>query len=459
MTESEKILNQIARRLSAKTIHELRQVAREVGVKCPAAGKKDRLVEDCLNIAAGRINPVPKIAVGNKVGAPPKSRECDRQLVSDILACRERLKTTLEKEESFFVTVSNNKADLLDFRAEGILEKSSDMWFMRTGLPHTQKDVFVNEKLIARFNLREGDIVGGRCIRENLDEIAGLATVTSVNGANPEEASSRKNFEDLVTVYPEKHLTAANGADDVAGRMVDLFAPVGAGQRAFITGARGSGKTAFLKNLASGIAKNNDVKLIILLIDAKPEDAADFERSFPNVKIFSSGMERGANSHVRAARLALEYAKRQAELCFDAVIVMDGLTELARAYNCRGGLVNIGLDTAALDGTKKFVAAARNTKDGGSVTLIASLRTGGGDAVDEAVYSGLKDACNMCVRLTGKYSDPPFDISSSYASDGRRLLSDGEFKTAIKLRESGRVDLFLKTKSNSEIGALINGEK
>ncbi len=460
MTESEKLLNQLAGRLGAKTIHELRQVARAVGVKCPAAGKKDRLVEDCLGIAAGKINPVPKKADGGLVGAPPKSHEYDRQLVTDILACREKLNIVCpaaeEEAESIALTVNSGNAHLLDFTAEGILEKRAELWFMRTGLADTRKDIFVNEKLVNRYGLREGDVLCGRCVREEVDEIAGLATVTSVNGGSPENAPNRKKFDNLIPVYPDKRFVTALGADDVAGRMLDLFAPVGAGQLAFITGDRGSGKTEFLKNVASGIAKNNaEVKLVLLLIDVRAEQAADYKRSFPKAKIFSSALGCDESNHVRCARLASEHAKRLAEQSKDAVIILDGLTELARAYNCSAGRVYTALDTSALNSAKKFVSVARNTQDGGSVTIISSLCTGG-DAVDEAVFSGLKGACNMRVEVAEKYSDAPFDIYASYASDDKRLLSESEFKAAVKLRSQGTGDAFLKTRSNKELCALLN---
>lgn len=460
MTESEKLLNQLAGRLGAKTIHELRQVARAVGVKCPAAGKKDRLVEDCLGIAAGKINPVPKKADGGLVGAPPKSHEYDRQLVTDILACREKLNIVCpaaeEEAESIALTVNSGNAHLLDFTAEGILEKSAELWFMRTGLADTRKDIFVNEKLINLYGLREGDVICGRCVREEIDEIAGLATVTSVNGGRPENAPNRKKFDKLTPVYPEKRFVTALGADDVAGRMLDLFAPVGAGQLAFVTGGRGSGKSEFLKNVAYGISKNNaEVKLIFLLIDVRAEQAADYKRSFPKAKIFSSALGCDESNHVRCARLASEHAKRLAEQSKDAVLILDGLTELARAYNCSAGRVYTALDTAALSCAKKFVSVARNTQGGGSVTIISSLCTGG-DAVDDAVFSGLKGACNMRVELAEKYADEPFDIYASYASDDKRLLSESEFKAAVKLRLQGTGDAFLKTRSNKELCELLN---
>lgn len=465
MVGEEKTLNGLAVRLRAKTIHELRQVAREVGVKCPAAGKKDRLVEDCLNIASGKIKPVPKKPEGGVIGAPPKSHEYDRQLVADILACRGEsgvtAVTAAEEEDARLFTVSSKDAPLLDFTADGVLEKCGNMWFLRA-LGGADKDgVFVNEKLVKRFNLREGDIVSGRGVRQSADEIAGLATVASVNGDAPESALSRKSFDALTAAYPVKRLSIARGGNDIAGRMIDLLAPAGAGQRAFVTGAHGSGKTEFLKNTAHGIAYNNpEAYLIILLIDARPEEAADFARGFSGARIFVSTLENGESGHVRTARLALEHAKRQTEHGRDAVLILDDLTKLARAYNCCGGQVYSALDTFALDSAKKFIAAARNTEEEGSLTVIAALDTGRGDSVDEAIYSGLKNACNMRVALSGRlaHGAASIDLDETYSSGAARLLCAEEAKTSEKLRGGDCMNLFYSTASNEELCALLNEE-
>lgn len=460
MSEQKKILQSLEIRLNAKTIHELRQVAREVGVKCPAAGKKDRLVKDCLNIASGAVKPAPKKTDGGIVGAPPKSREFDRQLVSDILACRDAKNVRAEEAEPRrYMTVSSGEASLLDFTAEGILEKCGERWFLRTDAG----DIFVHEKLIVRYGLREGDIVGGRSVRGSVEEIAGLAAVFAVNGAQPDGAENRRSFDALTPVYPAKRLIIARGKDDIVGRMIDLFAPVGAGQRAFVCGAHGSGKTELLKSIAAGIKFNNpEVRLIIALTDARPEEAADYKRTFTDARVFASTLESDENGHIRTARLALEHAKRQTESGADAVIILDDLTRLTRSYNCCGGQVYSALDTSALDGAKRFVAAARSAEEGGSLTIIAALGSGRGDALEETAYSGLKDACNMRITLSYELKrarvNPPIDLADTYAADEERLLTAEECGAAARLRGRDCIKLFAQTDSNGELCSRVNGE-
>lgn len=457
---SGKMLEEIERRLNAKTIHDLRQVARAVGVPRPADGKKDRVIDFIIQIASGKCDPA-KPAVR---GAHPKSAEYDRQLVSDIFRCREICLSAngdAESDKSEISVSSGVEFDPLDFTATGILEKNNGRWFMRVNgcRENFISDIFVNEYFINAFKLREGDCVSGKCKRSSLDELAGLASVHSVNGVPPDMLSGRLNFESLTPVYPDKRLKIARDQQDITGRIIDLFSPVGAGQRAIISAPHGTGKTAVLKDVARGLQYNNsELKLIILLVDARPEEAADFTRSFPEADVFTSPFDAGANGHVHTARLALEYAKRQAEQCKHTVLVLDDLTRLTRAFNACGKSVSAALDSSALDSAKKFLAAAKNTEEDASLTIISALSKGVGDPLDEAIYSGLKDLCNMNISLSLSLARsrvyPPIDIAETCAYGDEKLLSSNEIKAAVKLRSESTEKIFAhfaKTENNEDL--------
>lgn len=401
-------LEEIEKRLQAKTIHDLRQVARAVGVPRPADGRKERVIENVLQIAEGKADPVaPSLR-----GAPPKSAEYDRQLVADILRCREiSLFNNQGAAPSPKLTVGSGEEDLLEFKSGGVLEKSDGKWFARS----RSADIFVNEQMISRNALREGDFVTGKCKRTSPDQTAGMVSLESVNGYPAGALPARSQFSLLPARYPDRRF--------VTGTVCDLLSPLGAGQRAIVTGAHGSGKTSVLKSLVNGVSLNQpEVKIIILLVDARPEEAEDFRSSFPRADLFSSEMDAGAPAHVSTANLALEYAKRQTELSKDVLFVVDGLTNLARA--------------ASIDGAKKILAAAKNSSDC-SLTVLATLDSDGGRSEEEAFYA-LGGLCNMRVTLSKKLAlarvYPPIDKTETYASGDERLLTEEEMRAAAALR-------------------------
>ena len=431
----QKLLEEIMRRLNVKTIHELRQIARAVGVPRPAEGRKERLLDLISKIASGENDPVaPAVR-----GAHPKSDEYDRQLVADVFRCREV--SLFEKEdaddekENFVMTVGSGlDGDEFDFSASGILEKSGDKWFIRLngGREDLYSDVFVNDSFVTNYKLREGDLVSGKCKRNSIDEIAGLFSVKSVNGLTPAALSARSDFNSLTPVYPDKRLLTSN-------KIIDLFTPIGAGQRALIIGGRGSGKTALLKEIARGIKENQpQIKLIILSVDSSPEETADYSRAFAGADVFTSPFDCGSQIHVRTARLAIEYAKRQVESNKDTVLILDDLTKLTRAYNSCGKQVYASLDSAALDSAKKFLASAKNAEQGASLTIVSALSSDTEDPVDAAIFSGLKGICNNKITLSQKLAQsriyPPIDLSLSGVNGEERLLSEDEIKLAAKLR-------------------------
>lgn len=423
---SEKLLEEIEKRLNAKTIHDLRQVARAVGVPRPADGRKERILEYILQIAEGKSNPVaPAVR-----GAHPKSAEYDRHLVADILRCREiNLSETEAAEEK---SVELSVASGAEFSSAGILEKDGDKWFIRGSC-----DIAVNPQFAQRYKLREGDCVSGVCTRASEGGMPLLTSINSVNGVSPDSIAGRADFERLTPIYPDVRLKTARGADDITGRMIDLFSPVGKGQRAVVVGRHGTGKTAILKEIVKGIRFNNpEVKIIFAAVDTAPEEAAEIRRTFSDCDVFTSPFDAGADAHIRTARLALEYAKRQAESLKDVLLVLDDLSGLTRAYNSTG-LVSSELSTSALDSAKKFLAGAKNAAEGGSLTILTALNPDG-VLTDGAAYYGLKDLCNMRVSLSSKLARsrifPPIDIEETYTNGDEKLLSSEDIERAAALR-------------------------
>ncbi len=452
----EKLLEDIKARLNAKTIHDLRQVARAVGVPRPADGRKERLLDYIEKIAMGVCDPVgPAVR-----GAHPKSAEYDRQLVTDVFRCRAISLSDGEEDNGvhFELSVgSGAEFDPLDFNGDGLLEKSGDKWFMRaSGADGSPIEVFVHENFVNKYGLREGDTVSGKCKRDSLDEMAGLVTVHAVNGAPAEGASERPFFDNLEPVYPCERIKIDCGQDGVTGRIVDLFAPVGKGQRAFITGPHGSGKTRLLKNIALGI-RSEGVKTVIALIDARPEEVSDFYKTFPDTDVFTSSFDAGDSGHVRTAKLALEYCKRRAESGEDVVLLLDDLVRLTRAYNMCGKQFLSVIDSSAVGSVKKYLAAAKNTTEGGSLTIIATLGSGEGED-ENTVLSALKDLCNMRINLSydlaRAYVRPPIDLAQTFSSHEEALLTSEELSAAVKLRGKDIreiIKIFENTGSDKEL--------
>ena len=455
---SENLIDELTKRLNAQTIHELRQLGRALGVPHPADGKKQLLIDGILAVASGQKDPEQP----TKRGAPPKSQNYDRQLASDIFRCREiflakNLPTDEKKPIEIFVASGDNTA--LDFIGGGILEYDGENWFLRTKGCREDfiNDVFVNKHFVNSYNLREGDFVEGRCKRTSTDEMAGLASVLKVNGLQPDTVQ-RIEFDKLSLVYADKKLKLSCNASDKTGRIIDLFAPIGAGQRVLLVSPHGCGKTQILKKIAFGIEQNNpDATLVSVLIDVSPEDAADFTKSFKGADVFSSPFDAGTDAHIRTMRLALEYCKRQTELCRKVVLIIDDLTRLVRAYNAYGKQSN-GLDYSAVDCVKRILATARNTEQGGSLTVISALNTPSGDIIEDTAFSALKDICNAKITLSLSLARsrvyPPVDLSQTYSAQDSRLLTEEEMQTVTKLRNKEIEELFELldgTESNDEL--------
>ncbi|MDL2205592.1 transcription termination factor Rho [Eubacteriales bacterium OttesenSCG-928-N13] len=328
----------------------------------------------------------------------------------------------------------------------GVLEIHADGYgFLRTeNYQQGNKDVYVSIAQIRRFRLRTGDFVRGktRPQREG-DRYSALVYITEVNGEPPEQATRRTSFEDLTPVYPDERLhLEVEGRPDLALRAIDLVAPIGRGQRGLIVSQPKAGKTVLLKKIANAITTNHpDVHLIMLLIDERPEEVTDMQRSVDGEVIYSTFDELPEN-HARVAEMVLERAKRLVERGKSVVILLDSITRLARAYNlvipASGRTLSGGLDPAALHKPKKFFGAARNIEHGGSLTIIATALVETGSRMDDIIFEEFKGTGNMEIHLDRKLSEkrifPAIDLNKSSTRREDLLLSPEELEGVYAVR-------------------------
>lgn len=310
---------------------------------------------------------------------------------------------------------------------EGVLERLPDGFgFLRSArydYVSGADDIYVSPSQIRRFGLRTGDIITG-VIRKPKDneKYFALLKVTQVNGEDPLKSKDRAFFEQLTPLHPNERFVLEYEPDKISTRIMDLFTPIGKGQRGLVVSPPKAGKTVLLKEIAHGIEKNYPgVYLIILLIDERPEEVADFRRSIkpsPYVEVVSSTFDESASRHVQVAEMVLEKAKRLVEAGRDAVILLDSITRLARAYNtiapASGKVLTGGIDANALQRPKRFFGAARKAEEGGSLTIIATALIETGSRMDEVIFEEFKGTGNMEINMTRKLSNrriyPAFDL-------------------------------------------------
>jgi transcription termination factor Rho len=353
--------------------------------------------------------------------------------------------------------------------AEGILDVQPDGYGFLRAMNPDQKDVYVSIAQIRRFSLRQGDHVKGKTRPERDGErYLAMLYITSVNGESPEVASQRKHFDSLTPIFPEERLTLErkDSPEDLAIRLIDLVSPVGRGQRGLIVSPPKAGKTTLLKKIANSITANNpDVKLIILLIDERPEEVTDMQRSTTGEVVFSTFDERPEN-HCRVSEIVIERAKRMVELGHDVVILLDSITRLSRAYNITvptsGRSLSGGLDPGALYKPKRFFGAARNVEEKGSLTIIATALVDTGSRMDDMIYEEFKGTGNMEIHLDRNLQErrvfPALDLYRSGTRREEKLLSQRELEGIWSVRKllSGKqdnatellIDMMAKTPSN-----------
>ena len=334
-----------------------------------------------------------------------------------------------------------------DFIIEGILEVLPDGYGFLRGenyLP-TSKDVYISPVQIKRFRLNTGDMIKGiaRNPKEG-EKFPALIFVGEVNNDSPEKSFRRKNFDDLIPIYPTERIKLETTQSEYAMRLIDLISPIGKGQRGMIVAPPKAGKTTLLKKIANSIITNNpEVDLIVLLIDERPEEVTDMKRFIKGTVIYST-FDELPEHHVKAAEMVLERAKRLTEQNKDVVILLDSITRLARAYNLviptSGRTLSGGLDPSALHKPKKFFGAARNIENGGSLTILATALVETGSRMDDVIFEEFKGTGNMEVHLDRKLSEkrifPAIDINKSGTRREDLLLTPRELETVFSLRKA-----------------------
>jgi transcription termination factor Rho len=360
---------------------------------------------------------------------------------------------------------------LLDLRDEGY-------GFLRTnGYLASGNDVYVSLSQVRRFALRKGDFVSGASRPASSSEkYPALLRIDTVNGMTPDEAKARPRFEDLTPLFPDQklRLEVPGDTNNMVARIVDLISPIGKGQRGLIVSPPKAGKTTVLKQIAHSIETNNpEVHLMVLLVDERPEEVTDMRRSVKG-EVVSSTFDRPSEEHTQVAELAIERAKRLVEMGRDVVIVLDGITRLARAYNlaapASGRILSGGVDSAALYPPKKFFGSARNIEEGGSLTILATALIETGSRMDEVIFEEFKGTGNMELRLDRRLAErriyPSIDVDGSSTRHEELLFERMQLQQVWKLRrvlnalEGGAglellMDKIRTTKSNDEFLAEI----
>lgn len=328
------------------------------------------------------------------------------------------------KKENLIINIRRAEAEKEGVEVRGgVLEITPEgVGFLRNNYSIGPEDVYVSQAQLRRYELRMGDLVIG-VVRppRDAERHYGLLKVESINGIAPEEIRSRKSFESLTPIFPDKRFDLETDRTILSSRLINLIAPIGRGQRGMIVSPPKAGKTTILKQLANSITANNpEIHLIIALIGERPEEVTDIDRSV-DAEVVASTFDEPVSAHVRTAEITLERAKRLVEIGRDVVILLDSLTRLARAYNLvvnpSGRTLSGGMDPSALYPPKKFFGAARNIEEGGSLTIIATALVETGSRLDDVVYEEFKGTGNMELHLSRRLQErrifPAIDIERS----------------------------------------------
>ena len=368
--------------------------------------------------------------------------------------------------------------------ASGILEVMTEGFgFIRCEnyLPG-ENDVYVSPSQIRRFNLKTGDILEGNTrIKTQQEKFSALLYLSKVNGIHPAIAAKRPNFEDLTPIFPNKRLSLETGKTSTAMRIMDLMSPIGKGQRGMIVSPPKAGKTTLLKQVALSVRKNNpEVHMLILLIDERPEEVTDIKEAIEgaNVEVIYSTFDELPEHHKRVSEMVIERAKRLVEHGKDVMILLDSITRLARAYNLTvapsGRTLSGGLDPAALHMPKRFFGAARNMREGGSLTILATALVDTGSRMDDVVYEEFKGTGNMELVLDRKLSEkrmfPAIDIPKSGTRREDLLLSPEELEAVDHMRKAlngmrsdeaveNILNMFSRTRSNKVLIQMVKKTK
>jgi transcription termination factor Rho len=353
--------------------------------------------------------------------------------------------SALNKHELIFRLLEAETERQGNIFSAGVLEIVEEGFgFLRRGqVQPSATDIYVSQTQVRRFGLRTGDMVSGqvRPPKEN-EKFYGLLRVEAVNGMDPEAAKRRPNFDSLTPIFPNRMFDLETDAANITGRLLNLVAPIGRGQRGLIVAPPKAGKTLLLKSIANSILANHrDVHLMLALIGERPEEVTDMKRGV-KAEVYSSTFDEDATTHTRVAELVLERAKRLVEAGKDVVVLLDSITRLTRAYNFAitpsGRTLSGGLDPAAITPPRKFIGGARNVEEGGSLTIVATVLVDTNSRMDDVIYEEFKGTGNMEVTLDRKLADrrvfPAIDITRSSTRHDELLLDEHVLRAVVLLR-------------------------
>lgn len=456
------------------TLVELRQFAKEKGLKNVTKMKKDELIKELINLdkaEKAEKNELPSVEEdikSNENSEEEKDNTNTSPMDFETAAAKFQIDDDAKDDSNLKYKLTTKE----DFIVEGVLEVLPDNYGFLRGENYlsSPKDVYVSPIQIRRFRLDNGDKIKGiaRLPREG-EKFPALIFVGEVNGDAPEIAYKRKKFDDLIPIYPEEKIKLETAPNEYAMRMIDLICPIGKGQRGMIVAPPKVGKTTLLKKIANSISQNNpEAILIVLLIDERPEEVTDMKRSIKGDVIYST-FDELPEHHVKVSEMVLERAKRLIEQGKDVVILLDSITRLARAYNlvvpASGRTLSGGLDPAALHKPKKFFGAARNIENGGSLTILATALVETGSRMDDIIFEEFKGTGNMEVHLDRSLSEkrifPAIDINKSGTRREEKLLTSEELSAVFALRKAMSsmpvaevteqiITQMMETKSNEE---------
>ncbi|NLD18145.1 MAG: transcription termination factor Rho [Tissierellia bacterium] len=460
--------------LNKMTITELREVAEKLEIKSPYKYKKlelrgliDEVIGKGIELEQKPISDLRKIADANGI---PDSYKYNKSELLRLIKYNtdhgpedmdiEDMEIEMEDEPEIHPEIDGIDLDEVSDNVSNIIEKMDDINYVsgilevlqdgygflrRNNYLTSEGDVYVSPSQIRKFRLRTGDKVVGVIKPPSVTEkFNALIYINAVNDRDPQASSNREPFENLTPIYPNDRITLETNEEILATRMVDLIAPIGKGQRGLIVSQPKSGKTTLLKMVAKAIElKYPDTHLIVLLIDERPEEVTDMQRSVKGEVVYSTFDEQPKN-HIKVAEMVIERAKRLVENKEDVVILLDSITKLARAYNLvtppSGKTLSGGLDPLSLYKPKKFFGSARNVEEGGSLTILATALVETGSRMDDIIYEEFKGTGNMEIHLDRKLSErrifPAIDIYKSGTRKEELLLSPNELEVATVVRQA-----------------------
>lgn len=473
--------------IEKKNIKELREIAKALDIKGISKYKKSELVELILKSreksdeSKEKNNKIDeKNDIDNKIDKEKKEdkNEDGQEEKNNVKELDNKRKEEINIPKKLVEEIKGDKEVNI---AEGVLEILPDGYGFLRGSNYlsTDKDVYISPSQIRRFNMKTGDKIKGitRLPKSN-EKFRALLYVKTINGENPETSSKRIPFEKLTPIYPDSKISLEIEKTQLSMRLLDLIAPIGMGQRGLIVAPPKAGKTTLLKSVANSITTNyKNAELIVLLIDERPEEVTDMQESINGDVIYSTFDELPSH-HIKVAEMVLNRAKRLVEHGKDVIILLDSITRLARAYNLTvpptGRTLSGGLDPGALHGPKKFFGAARNIREGGSLTILATALVETGSRMDDVIFEEFKGTGNMEIHLDRKMAEkrifPAVDIYKSGTRKEELLLSKEELSAIWKLRKAmgnnnpmeindKLLNILKKTKKNEEVVAHLNRNK